>query len=118
MSSLLKDNASYIALILNTSSKTQAAALLDTATREQIRTLDEICRNLLSLPLSSTSKQTIDTKRTFLTRFTNPKLTSSAKGKLISKHYRLMLTILFAVKRDLLDVIYAMQDAESCDDTI
>ena len=98
MSELLKQNGNFIDLVLSTPKRLQAVALLDTATPDQVRTLAEIARNVLHLPLSPEARLTINKRRHLLEKLSNQKLSTRRKADLISKHHRLILEVLHAIK--------------------
>ena len=105
MSQLLKGNADYINLLLSTPKRIQAIALLDTATPGQVNTLMEIAKNVLHLPLSPGAKLAIAKRKRFLEDLANNQKSIRSKSRLLSKHHRLILEILSAVKTPLLLMI-------------
>lgn len=95
----------YLKLLLTTPSRTQSIALLDTCTDQQIEALADISKNLLHLPLSPQARIIVSKRKTLLQKLSSPSLNHSAKARVISKHYRLILDILKAVKIPLLRLL-------------
>lgn len=101
MSKLVKQHREFLQLLLNTS-KDQAAALLDTVTPEQVHLLSEIAFNLLQLPLSKKGQTLINKKKTLFEFLASKKQTKEQKRKRIRKHYKYILTTLWALKQHLI----------------
>ena len=95
----------YVKLLLTTPSRTQAIALLDTATDNQISSLSDIAKNLLLLPLSPRAKRVVEKRKGLLKKISNYSLSYRQRGSLLSKHYRLVLEVLSAVKHPLLKLL-------------
>ena len=109
MSKLLRNNAPFISLLLSTPSRQQAIALLDTATPEQAKTIAEIGKNLLLLPLSAKVRLTVNKRRKLLEKLADAKISAKKKYLLISKHFRLILEVLYAAKKGLLEILNALK---------
>lgn len=105
MSKLLESNKNFLNLILHPASKIQAEALLDTATRNQIKSLEEISRNLLSLPLNVETEKIINKRKSLLKKIAENKVSIREKGKIISRYRRSLLDVLFKVKDPLSAVV-------------
>ena len=93
MSELLKDNRHFIDLILY-STQVQAEALLDTASKSQIRVIAQLARNLLIMPLDEENTlDCVSTNNKFLAKLADEKNSIPAKGVLISKRRRKVIEI-------------------------
>ena len=109
MSRVLEAHADFVRLLLQTPSKTQAVALLDTCTNGQIDALSDIAKNLLHLPLSPSARIVVSKRRNLLNKLSpSSKLSVHQKARLIGKHYRLVLEVLKAVKKPLLQLLKAL----------
>lgn len=104
MSGSIGEESDYIKLLLNTS-KLQGHALLDTATTSQIKTISQIARNLLKIPLDESVKEIINQKEKLFLKLGNLKSNVRQKGKLISKHRKFLLSMFLAVGPILLNII-------------
>lgn len=93
MSELVKDNADFINLLLNTTS-IQAQALLDTITRQQVRVISQIARNLLVIPLGAEIKEVITENRKLIEKLANRECTIGKKCKIIGTHRKKIIHIL------------------------
>ena len=103
MSKLLREHGDYLRLLLRTPNRTQAQALLDTATSGQLDLLSEIAHILLSLPLPpSLAKKAVDGKRAFLKKIADKSLSVRRRSALVSKRCKQLLGVLHPVKADLL----------------
>lgn len=96
MSVLVKDNANFVGLLLSTTA-IQAQALLDTATRKQIRVLSQIAGNLLTIPLAGESKKIVELHQNLLRKISNSNLGQVKKGKIIGRHRKKIIQVLKAV---------------------
>ena len=105
MSQLLKKNASYISLLLQTENKKQAYALLQTATPEQTRALSEIAFNLLRLPLGDEAAGEVRNKRKLLKRLSDKDINTKLKSSLIANHRKLMIDVLHPVTEEILKLL-------------
>lgn len=105
MTANLRRQRAYLTLLLTTPSKTQATALVDTATKDQAGALSEIAYNLLRLPLAPGLKQSIGKRKSILKKISDPKLTPRKRLSLLSKHQRVIIQVLRMVKSRLLPML-------------
>ncbi len=100
----VRENKSYIKLLLSTT-RQQQRALLDTATNEQVDALTEILYNLMhTVPISEGERNIIKRKKTFKEL---AKITRSYKYRQerVRKNKRLLLNTLSKYANDLIGVI-------------
>lgn len=111
MSQILSKNKDYIQLLVTTPSRTQATALLDTCTNNQIDAIANIAKNLLRLPLTPAARIIVSKRKGLLHKLSpSSGLTYRTKARLIGKHYRLILEVLSFVKKPLLELINLVPD--------
>ena len=103
MSKNVVKNKQYLFLLLNTT-KDQAAALINTATPEQIALLSEIAYNILRLPLEKAAASLVKRNKTLFEQLATEKVTNSKKKLLLSKHYKPFLMTLWALKPQLMQL--------------
>lgn len=104
MKLLVKDNADFISLLLNTTF-IQAQALLDTATKEQVQVLTQIARNLLQIPLESEAKEVVEKNTKILKRLADTDKSLRKRAALIGTHRKKLITILKANKKILMALV-------------
>ena len=100
MSKVLKQNKQFLSLLLTTS-RDQAAALIDTVTPEQVSAIAEIIHNLLNLPLGKKPKYYINKWEKLFEKIAQKRLSKDAKARLIRKNYKIILPLLWSVKLQL-----------------
>lgn len=93
MSKLVKDNADFISLLVNTT-LIQAQALLDTISGSQVRVISEIAKNLLKLPFEGRAKEELSKNRKLIERLGSSENTLSKKCKIISTHRKKIIHIM------------------------
>ena len=104
-SKLLKEHPNYLRLLLTTPNKTQAVALLDTATEGQLDLLSEIAHNLLALTLPpSLAKRITEGKQMLLKKIADKSQSKRRRLATVSKHCKQLLGCkqLEVVKSDLI----------------
>ena len=105
MSQLLLDNADFVRLLLNTSTK-QQRELVKSITNSQIEALVEIFFNLNSMELKGLEARFINSKkRDFLKRVGNRKITHNTRKRKFSSGLKTMMQILSFFKSDLLKLL-------------
>lgn len=99
MSVLVKENADFINLLINTTS-IQAQALLDTATVKQIYVISEIFRNLKKIPVGEDIKAELEKNDKLVDRIAsdNKKIGVVKKGTIIGRHRKKIIRILKTAK--------------------
>ena len=99
-SKLLSAEGDYLRLLLTTPNKTQAIALLDTATGSQLDLLAEIAHNLLTLPLPQAVAENVleNGKRGLLEKIADKSLSKRRRSVLVSRHCKRLLDIFLTVK--------------------
>ena len=103
-SKLLQKEKHFILLLLNTS-KIQAQCLLDTSTTQQIKTVSEISRNLLKLPLSGEAEIQVKKKKFILNKLASYSISNRSKSLVISKYNNSILVLLRSVKQPLVELL-------------
>ena len=98
MSNLLKTNLSYIQLLAYTKSKPQREALIQTVTRDQVKTVIEITYNIINLnvPLGKKESRKLVKHITILKEIANRKNTLKKITKLIKSNHLIILLIVKA----------------------
>lgn len=116
MSKLLEENIHFLYLLLNPPVKIQAEALLDTASNSQIKSLSEIARNLLLLPLNEKGSTVVKKREKLLLKLADKKLSNRVKGRLLSRHRRIILDILSHVKTPLYHMLKELEHHQGAKD--
>lgn len=105
MSKNIIENKHYLTLLLSTTAKAQALALLQTATKEQILLLSEIALNLTHLELPKKAKFYVSKKKKLLERLSSKTLARSRKQALIQKNAKFILDLLLSLKSQLSELL-------------
>lgn len=100
MSKALNKNKHFISLLLTTS-KDQAASLIDSITSEQVSAIAEIIHNLLILPLAKKPKHLIKKKEKLFEKIAHKRTSNEKRRQLIRKNYKFILPLLWSVKLQL-----------------
>ena len=100
MSNRVKQNLCFIRLLAETTSKAQRKALLETATKQQLKTLVEITYNILQLhfPVSKTYQNKLIKRGHVLEGIVDRRKKERQRDRYIKKH---LSTILLIVKASL-----------------
>ena len=87
MSNCLKNNLSFLTLLKETESEEQRQALLETATPSQIRSLTEICHNILysHCKLDKVSRKKLQKNKKLLQKVASPSKTFKSKRRFVSQ---------------------------------
>lgn len=101
MSKHVNQNKEFLRLLLTTS-RDQAAALVDTITPAQVLLLSEIAFNALQLPLSKKTRSLVDKKKKLFEDIASKTKSKEQKTRLIRKNYKPLLTTLWALKPQLM----------------
>lgn len=116
MSVLLKENADFVALLLNTSF-IQAQALLDTITTKQIKAISEILKNLLKIPVGDQIKTEIEKNEKLIRKIAHSKIGLTKKARIIGLHRKKIIHILRKAKSILEAAIGRYSDSEKLEDS-
>lgn len=104
----MKHSISKFAYVLQTilsGDKKQALAILVTLNANQIQLISEIIYNLLQIPQSVTVSRLLKRNKKIINRIGNPKLNPLKRLRLTRKHNKLILKVLYSVKKQLLDLV-------------
>lgn len=112
MSGVILNNLDYLKLLLNTS-RLQGEALLDTATPPQIKTISQIVRNLKVISLDKSIVEVLEKRKKLFAALGKKKQEIRVKGKLISRHRKLLLGVLMTVRPVLMGIIGDFEDNSS-----
>ena len=104
MSKLLEDNSSFLSLLLNTK-PAQALDLLSNVTPSQGLCINEICFNLLSLPLTTKEAKIVKKRKTLLKKLSKKSIPFKTKTRLICSNKKTIYKILISFKSKLLELI-------------
>lgn len=104
MSDNLKASSDFIKLLLSTSRK-QARALIKSANPQQVDALCEIGINLLTLTVPIKVKRLINKCKGLLKKLGKKHFSSLSKIKLILRHIRTFLSILYSLRPLLLELL-------------
>ena len=104
MSSTLRE-AKHFLLLLLTTSKLQAHALLDTLDKKQLQAIREILFNILNrnISLSTSQLDIIKRRATLLGKII--KIKGKKSSDLIARHYRTVYNTISMVKEDILKLL-------------
>lgn len=100
MSDLLNENRHFVRLLLD-STRIQCEALLDTVSLSQTRSVSQLCRNLVEMPIKGEKAvESVRKNEKLLRKLGNRTLSAKAKGHLISKHRKRIIEV-FRLCRDI-----------------
>ena len=105
MVSALRDHSAFLTLLLQTPSRKQAFAIINTATPKQIQVLGEIALNLLTLPLTKNAAAEVKRKTRMLKRLSDSTLSIKRKHELLKRHQQDVLDVLYPVTTQLLELL-------------
>lgn len=96
---LVKENADFISLLINTT-HIQAQALLDTVTVKQVHVISEIFRNLLKIPLGDEVKKELEKNEKIVRKIADStkRIGVTKKGRIIGIHRKKIINILKTAK--------------------
>lgn len=117
VSVLVNDNANFIALLINTT-QLQAEALLDTASRKQVKVISLICKNLLKFPLEQDAKNEVEKHHKLLEKLGSSSIGLSKKGHLIGLHRKKIIRVFKSTSVYLSGLIGRIQEGEKIDSEI
>jgi len=104
MSNTIIKEKHFLILLLSTE-KDQARALLETVTNTQINALSEIIYNCQHLSLSKKATILFRRRKKYLSKLSNKSLSNNSKRYLIGKHYRQLLDTLISIKNKLIELL-------------
>lgn len=100
MSELIRENSSYLNLLLSEEKK-QREALLKTISKKQVEVLTEIFHNLIQLPLVGKDLKLVRKRVKFINFLGKVSKNSTAKARYINKNKTQVLNILLHFKEQL-----------------
>ena len=100
MSKLLKDNWSYLKL-MSVTTKQQQKLLVQSITRDQLRTVEELAANIIYgvLPTSTTYKKQLRRHRTFISSLGDRDTTLQEKRQLLQRKPNLIVLLFKAAEK-------------------
>ena len=95
MSKIIKDNFSYLKLLVETKSRIQKEALINTITRDQIKCVIEITYNIvhLNIPLTVSDRRKLVRHVSVLKDIINRKKSFKKVGEIIRRHQSVVLLV-------------------------
>ena len=95
MSKIIKDNFSYLKLLVETKSRIQKEALINTITRDQIKCVIEITYNIvhLNIPLTASDRRKLVRHVSVLKDIINRKKSFKKVGEIIRRHQSVVLLV-------------------------
>ena len=104
MSKRLLKEKPFLELLLTTD-KSQAKALMETITLNQVEVIVEILTNLQRLNVPQKTRALLQKRKRVLTSLTNTRTKLSTKLRIIRRHFRQVIDTLHSVKRRLLELL-------------
>lgn len=95
----------YLLRSILTGDKKQALAILTTLNEKQVYPISEIFHNLLLIPQSQIVEKRIKKNKKLTIGIANPKIPALKRIRLTSKNVKLVLQLLYEVRKQLLELI-------------
>jgi len=101
--SVLKEK--FFLILLLSTEKEQARALLDTVTNNQVSVISEIIYNCQQLTLPKKAALLFKRRKLYLSKISNKSISVNTRKQLIRSHYRQLLDTLLSIKNKLLELL-------------
>ena len=108
----VEKNRAFLTLILTTTNRQQAIALLETSTPLQIDALSELAIHLPALKVGHRARVVLERRHSVLSYLSKTKISKTKKLEHIRRHRIALLEILTSVKEPLLKVLNKLQDED------
>lgn len=105
MSSAVQIHRYLLYNLLNEDNKKQVLVILNTIDDKQTSLISEIAYNILRIPQSEHINKLVKRHKSLLTKLANNKVKSKSKVKLIRKHKKVILKLLFGIKKKLMQLL-------------